>query len=54
MESGGISKRDCELSQDSGRSFAGRTAIVTVVASMIFAAMTGAGAATTGWQLGES
>ena len=41
-------KTNCELCQNSSRSFAGEClAIVTVVASMIFAAMTGAGAATT-------
>lgn len=47
MESGGISKRIVGFAKTIVGFFPGGLAIVTVVASMIFAAMTGAGAATT-------
>lgn len=47
MESGGISKRIVNFARTVVGHLPGGLAIVTVVASMIFAAMTGAGAATT-------
>jgi C4-dicarboxylate transporter DctM subunit len=47
MESGGISRRIVRLSKSIVGPLPGGMGIVTVVASMIFAAMTGAGAATT-------
>ena len=47
MESGGISKRIVNFARTIVGFVPGGLAVVTVVASMIFAAMTGAGAATT-------
>jgi C4-dicarboxylate transporter DctM subunit len=47
MEFGGISRRIIRLSKSIVGSLPGGMGIVTVIASMIFAAMTGAGAATT-------
>ncbi|MEA5083140.1 MAG: TRAP transporter large permease [Lachnospiraceae bacterium] len=47
MESGGISKRIVNFAKTIVGFLPGGLAVVTVVASMIFAAMTGAGAATT-------
>lgn len=47
MESGGISTRIVDFSKSLVGHLPGGLAIVTVIASMIFAAMTGAGAATT-------
>jgi C4-dicarboxylate transporter DctM subunit len=47
MEFGGISKRIVNLSKSVVGTLPGGMAIVTVISSMIFAAMTGAGAATT-------
>lgn len=47
MESGGISKRIVAFAKSIVGSIPGGMAVVTVVSSMIFAAMTGAGAATT-------
>ena len=47
MESGGISKRIVNFAKTVVGFLPGGLAVVTVVASMIFAAMTGAGAATT-------
>lgn len=47
MESGGISKRIVSFAKTLVGFLPGGLAVVTVVASMIFAAMTGAGAATT-------
>lgn len=47
MEIGGISKRIVQFAKSIVGSLSGGLSIVTIVASMIFAAMTGAGAATT-------
>lgn len=47
MQSGGISKRIVDFAKKCVGHMPGGMAVVTVVASMIFAAMTGAGAATT-------
>lgn len=47
MESGGISKRIVNFAKTMVGHLPGGLAVVTIVASMIFAAMTGAGAATT-------
>lgn len=47
MESGGISKRIVKFARSLVGHLTGGLAIVTVISSMIFAAMTGAGAATT-------
>lgn len=47
MESGGISKRIVRFARSLVGSLPGGMGIVTVISSMIFAAMTGAGAATT-------